>query len=139
MIIAVRIAGQVNIDGDMKESLFRIRLRKKYAASLIKETPANLKLLNRIRNHIAYGPISKEMLETLVKVRGKIKDKKSKADYSKIVKEIEEKDPENWSIKPFFSLHPPRGGIDAKLHFGRKKGVLGDNKEQINKLVERML
>ncbi len=26
-------------------------------------------------------------------------------------------------------MHPPRGGIDAKKHFGVKKGVLGNNKK----------
>ena len=39
-------------------------------------------------------------------------------------------------IKPFFRLHPPRGGINTKYHF--PKGVLGENKE-INKLILRML
>jgi large subunit ribosomal protein L30 len=43
------------------------------------------------------------------------------------------------NIKPFFRLHPPRGGIDSAKHFGIKKGVLGNNKESINKLIERML
>ena len=40
-------------------------------------------------------------------------------------------------LKPFFRLHPPRGGIKSKIHF--PKGVLGNNKEKINDLVERML
>ena len=41
------------------------------------------------------------------------------------------------SIKPFFRLHPPRGGIKSKVHF--PKGVLGNNKEKINELIMRML
>jgi len=36
-------------------------------------------------------------------------------------------------------LHPPRKGIESKKHFGVGKGVLGDNKEKINELLERML
>jgi len=40
-------------------------------------------------------------------------------------------------LKPFFRLHPPRGGLkNSKEPF--PKGVLGYNKE-INELVERML
>jgi glycosyltransferase involved in cell wall biosynthesis len=46
---------------------------------------------------------------------------------------------EELNLKPFFSLHPPRKGINSKKHFGVKKGVLGDNKEQINDLIKRML
>jgi hypothetical protein len=40
-------------------------------------------------------------------------------------------------IKPFFRLHPPRKGINSKIQY--PKGVLGNNKEDINKLIERML
>ena len=40
-------------------------------------------------------------------------------------------------IKPFFRLHPPRGGIRSKVHY--PEGVLGNHKEKINELVERML
>ena len=41
--------------------------------------------------------------------------------------------------KTFFKLHPPRGGIDSKKHFGVDRGVLGDNKDKINDLIKRML
>ena len=44
---------------------------------------------------------------------------------------------EELNMKPFFRLHPPRGGINAKIHF--PKGVLGNNKEKINDLIKRML
>ena len=43
----------------------------------------------------------------------------------------------DFGIKPFFRLHPPRGGIKSKLHF--PKGVLGDHGDKINLLIERML
>ena len=43
------------------------------------------------------------------------------------------------NLKPFFRLHPPRGGINSKKHFGKEKGILGDNGKEINKLLERML
>jgi len=36
-------------------------------------------------------------------------------------------------------IHPPRKGIESKKHFGVGKGVLGNNKKEINKLIERML
>ena len=42
-----------------------------------------------------------------------------------------------FKLKGFFRLHPPRKGINSKLQY--PKGVLGDNKKDINKLIERML
>ena len=46
---------------------------------------------------------------------------------------------EEFNLKPFFRLHPPRGGIETKKHFGVGKGVLGDHKNQISKLLMKML
>ena len=118
MIIAIRISGDVEINSDVKETLFRMRMRRKYSAVLLEETKDNLSLLNSVRNFVAYGKISDEMHKALLEKRSqKTKD----------------------GIKPFFRLHPPRGGIDSKIHFGTKKGVLGDNKEKINDLLRRML
>ena len=47
------------------------------------------------------------------------------------------KKPEDLGLKPFFGLHPARGGIDSKYHY--PKGVLGDHGENINKLIMKML
>jgi len=112
MICIIRIAGQVDVNRDIKETFDRLRLKRKYSCVVIEPTKENLGMLKKLRDYVAYGEIEKTMHEKLVKERGK-KDKK------------------------FFRLHPPRGGIKSKLHF--PKGVLGDNKEEINELVGRML
>ena len=115
-LLIIRIAGMVEINGDVEEALFRMRLRKKYTAVLMEDGEETRKLLDFVRNFTAYGPIDKDTLAELIAKRGdKKKDNK------------------------VFHLHPPRGGIDSKIHYGRKKGVLGDNKEAINLLVRRML
>ena len=139
MLIVIRISGAVNMPPEAKETLFRIRLRRKYSAVLIKPTNENQKILKKIRNYVAYGDINKETLKELIEKRGVSKDDK-KVDSKKIIEDLEKKSAVKLDIKPFFRLHPPRGGIDAKKHFGTtKKGVLGDNKLEINKLVWRML
>jgi large subunit ribosomal protein L30 len=138
MIVVIRIAGQVNLSEEIKEALSRIRLRKKYSATLLPETKENLKLLLRLRNFVSYGQINTETLAKLLATRGRPL-KGSKMDAKKIMSEIENKPLNDLGIKPFFTLHPPRGGIDAKKHAGESgKGVLGENKK-INELVERML
>jgi len=116
MIAVIRIRGQIGIKQDVKETLFRLRLRRKYVCVVIEPTKENLGMIKKIRNFASYGEISEETYEKLVEKRGK-KDKDGK-------------------LKPFFRLHPPRGGAETKLHY--PKGILGENKE-IDKLVERML
>ena len=99
------------------------------------------KLLLKIRNHVAYGKIDNKTLEKLISLRGQpnSENKGKKIDVKKIVEEIEKKGLKKQGLKPFFRLHPPRKGIESKKHFGVGKGVLGDNGEKINKLVEKML
>ena len=93
-----------------------------------------------MRNHVAYGDIDKETLSFLLQKRALPKNSSKKINVEKLLDEIEKKDISSLDIKPFFRLHPPRGGIDSKKHFGTsRKAVLGDNKEKINPLVRRML
>jgi len=127
MIAIIRITGQVNVNKDVKETLDRLRLKRKYVCVVIKPGKENLGMLKRVKDFVAYGEISDETLKKLIEKRGQLKDKKTKT-----TKTLE-------NIKPFFRLHPPRKGIDSKKHFGVNKGVLGNNKEKINDLIERML
>ena len=138
MIIVIRISGQVEMHTYSKETLFRMHLRKKYSAVLLKEIKENQPILQAVRNFVAYGKIDEKTMEELILKRGKPLDNKIKKIDSKKIAEIIEKDGiENAGIKPFFRLHPPRKGINSKLHY--PKGVLGDNGEKINDLVRRML
>lgn len=138
MIIAIRISGLVEIPNEVKESLFRLRLRKKYSAALFKETRENELLLKKLRNFIAYGKVNSETISLLIEKRAQPLNSK-KLDVKKVMEGLDKKNLEELGIKPFFRLHPPRGGIDSKLHFPIRKGVLGDNRDKINDLVRRML
>lgn len=138
MIIAIRISGQVEMRGDFTETLFRMRLRKKYSAVLLKETKDSQNLLQVVRNFIAFGKIDTKTMEELISKRGKSLDsKKARIDAKRTAEIIEKEGIEKAGIKPFFRLHPPRKGINSKLHY--PKGVLGDNGDKINDLVRRML
>ena len=116
MMCIIRIKGQVGINKDVKETLFRLRLRRKYSCITLETTKENMGMLKKVRSFVSYGEISKETYEKLVKERGK-------------------KDTQG-NLKPFFRLHPPRGGANTKFHY--PKGILGENKE-INELILRML
>ena len=138
MILVIRISGLVEVPNRIDETLFRMRLRRKYSAVLLQHTKENMKLLQTVRNFVAYGEISKETLKELIEKRGVSKDKK-KIDADKIIQELDRNTLDKSNLKPFFRLHPPRKGIDSKLHYGVKKGVLGDNNSTINELLGRML
>ena len=139
MILVIRISGMVDVPPRAKEGLNRLKLRRKYSAVLLKPAPENLKLLIKLRNYVAYGDIDKETLHLLIEKRGTPIESSKKISPEKVIEQLE-KSSRNLDIKPFFRLHPPRGGIDSKKHFGvTKNAVLGDNKKNINLLVRRML
>lgn len=116
-IAIIRIKGQVKVRHDFKETMNRLGLKTKYSC-LIMENPKKeeMGMIEKIRNFVAFGEINEETLKKLVEARGKFSKSKN-----------------------HFRLHPPRGGIESKNHFGVGKGVLGDNKEKINDLIIRML
>jgi large subunit ribosomal protein L30 len=134
----IRIRGQVGLKKEVKETLDRLRIRRKYACVVVKDNPVLLGMLKKVENFVAYGDISKEMILELLKARAQPIDKSKKINAEKAAGEFEKgKKLQELNIKPFFRLHPPRKGINAKLHF--PKGVLGNNKEKINDLIKRML
>lgn len=119
MIAVIRITGDVHLDKDIRETLYRLKLRRKFCCVILEQTKENLGMLNKVKDFVAFGEINEKTQKELVEKRGK------KA---------------NGKLKLFFRLHPPRGGIDSKMHFGEtQKGVLGDNREKINELIRRML
>lgn len=118
MICVIRIKGQVGLRKPIVETLNRLRLRRKYSCVVFSNpTKEQLGMIKKVKDFVAFGEISEATYKKLVEKRGK----KNK----------------NGKLKPFFRLHPPKKGINSKLHF--PKGVLGDNREKINELIERML
>jgi len=153
LIAVVRITGEVKVKPEIANTLYRLRLRRKYSCVLINSINKGIMgMLWKVRHSVAYGEIDKETLVKLLNSRGKVVVKASSLDKSnenskKAAKAISYekaaeglisgKSLEEEGFKPFFRLHPPRRGIDSKLQY--PKGVLGNNKNDINKLIVRML
>jgi large subunit ribosomal protein L30 len=140
ILVIIRIKGNVKVRTDLSNTLDRLHLERKYSCTILDENNNTLKgMLKKIRYLIAYGPIDKITLIKLIEARAQYFDKKIKKLKSEEIAEeiLNGKKLKDLGIKPFFRLHPPRKGIKSKLQY--PKGVLGNNKEDINKLIERML
>lgn len=137
LLVVIRIAGMVKVKGDIADTLDRLRLRRKYACVLVDSGDgAIMGMLEKVKFYVAYGSIDKETLVELVKARGQ--GVGGEVDAEKVVGGLMNgKGLKELGLKPFFRLHPPRKGIKSKLQY--PKGVLGDNKDDINKLLRRML
>jgi large subunit ribosomal protein L30 len=133
MIAVIRISGLVEVPREAQETMFRMRLRRKYSCVVLQETSENLGMIDKVKNFVAYGKIKQEDFKELIEKRGQPVNRKKKIE----VFELGKGKFEDYNLKPFFRLHPPRGGIDSKTHYPR--GVLGSHGEKINELLRRML
>jgi len=142
MISIIRIRGQVGLRKPIVETLSRLRIRRKYSCVVLtKPTKVQLGMIKKVKDFVAFGEINDKTLKELIEKRGLLLNKrKTKPKAEDVIKGLkEDKKLQDFNLKPFFRLHPPRKGIESKKHFGVRKGVLGNNKEKINDLIRRML
>jgi len=135
MIAIIRITGQVNLKREIVETLHRLRIRRKYACVVLeKPTKEQLGMIKKVKDFVAFGEIDADTYKELKEKRGKMQATKLPTSSA----EASSNERSKRKLKPFFRLHPPRGGIESKKHFGVGKGVLGNNKK-MNELIRRML
>ena len=143
MIAAIRIRGRVEKTAEVKNTLQRLRLRKKHVCVLLPEKKEIIGMLNKVKDFITYGEIDKETLKLLLEKRAKAEgDKSVKIEHGFAERLLKgEAKLEDAKIKPFFRLNPPRKGFERagiKKPF-TERGVLGYRGEKINELIRRML
>lgn len=139
-IAAIRIRGGVRINSGIKDTFGMLRLYRKNYCVIFPKQPSYLGMLNKVKDYITWGEITEETFNSLVEKRGeeykgRLTDSKGKISYNKFIVV------NNKKLKPFFRLHPPRGGFERKgikMPFGRG-GVLGYRKEKINDLINKMI
>lgn len=120
-IALVLVRGLIGISSEIKETLFRLGLKRKFSCTVVEDTPVNLGMIQKVKDYVTFGSVTEETHKMLIEKRG-------------------EKDLEG-NVKKMFRLHPPRGGFERK---GIKKsfvvgGVLGNRKEKMNDLIQKMI
>lgn len=151
--LVVRMRGTVNVPFWALTTLKNLYLNKKFSATIVPETADYLGMLRKINQWVAWSKADSEIVKTLIEKRGKKKTPKLDSQ-----KESERKDEyqgidelvnvivndkikfsDQNSIKPWFSLNPPKGGFKKK---SKKQfsdgGILGNNKELLE-IVKRMV
>ena len=149
----VRVRGVSDIKHQINETMDMLHLTRNCHATLVDNRPAYLGMLQKARNYVAYGEVSKETLIHLLSKRGRlVGDKKLTDEYAEKVgkKSLDElaeallkgelefqKLP---GVKPIFRLHPPSKGFKGKVKQSYAAGgVTGYQGEAINKLLEQMI
>jgi large subunit ribosomal protein L30 len=146
MIAAIRIRGRVGVPKEIEDTLYLLKLRKKFVCSLYPEDKIILGMLNKVKAYVAYGKINDDTLKALIEKRGRKEGNKrlSQEEVEKIFNEIKKgkklKELEKeYGLKPFFRLSPPKHGFKKSIKLLWPQGILGNIQEEINNLILRML
>ena len=150
-LAVILVRGTVNTHPDVRKTLDLLRLRKKHACVVVDDNQVNKGMLQKVKDYVTYGTIDEAAFAELVAKRGELvgqeKVADSKVDSKKVAKEYFEgklklrEFTEKYNLKPFFRLHPPKGGFERggiKMPFA-KGGVLGNRADRVNELIVKML
>ncbi len=150
MYAVIRIGGQVNIPGGVRETIEMMNLHKNNHCTLLEETSSNEGMLNKAKDQVTWGEIDKETLAEMILKRGRLAgDEKLTENY--IENEVEvsleefaeglidgEYSLSDAGIKSVFRLNSPSKGFkNTKRHF--PNGSLGYREDKINNLLKRMI
>ncbi|MFH1591535.1 MAG: uL30 family ribosomal protein [archaeon] len=139
MLAAVRIRGKIGMKEEVRRTLDMLRLHRQNFCSVYDDSVSVKGMLRKVKDFITFGTIDEATFKELVDKRGELyagreQDSKGIYTYRKFIEMGGKK------YKRFFRLSPPRGGFERK---GIKKpfttgGVLGDRKDKIANLIEKM-
>jgi len=113
MIFVIRIAGQVKNKVKDNETMKRLKLNRKFTATLVDEKDVvKMGMINAVAHKVSYGKVNEEFVKKLNKSR--------KAQ------------------EGIYFMHPPRGGFKKSSKVAAPKGILG-KQEDFAKFAERFL
>jgi large subunit ribosomal protein L30 len=154
MFAIIRLRGGVNVRPDIRYTLELLRLHRVNHCVIAEENEYSRGMIRKVKDYVAWGEISEEMLETMLRNRGRvtggerlseviIRDKTSVSSFNELAQalrsgQITMKELAAQGIKPVFRLHPPRKGHRGVKRSYTQGGVLGYLGYKINDLLLKM-
>jgi large subunit ribosomal protein L30 len=151
-LLVVRIRGGVNAPRRVEDTLRMLRVHRNNTATIIDDRPDYLGMLQRVKDWVTWGEARPETIKMLLEKRGRtiggrpLDDRilgelgfSSVGELAEAIAEGRIQLRKLKVVKPFFRLHPPKGGFKKSIKRSyTDRGELGYRGEAINELVERM-
>ena len=149
----IRIRGAHGMNRKIMNTLNLLNLPKVNHATIVRTTPSIRGMIQKVKDYIAYGPISEESIYNLLNKRALLMGQKpltddhvrfatvyeSVKDLSKAIHDGKIKIQEIKDLKPVFRLHPPRGGYPGSIKKSYQAGgALGNLGDKINIYLKKM-
>lgn len=154
--LLIRIRGRVNVNGKVRDTMRMLRVGFPNHAVVVPSTPANLGMIRKVTDYIAWGEVDAATVAELLRTRGRVTNdepltdefvkKASENKYAGIdafaaaVTKGEAKLTDlGEEFKPLFRLAPPRGGHGTIKRHVAAGGPLGFHGKAIVDLARRMM
>ncbi|WP_251331150.1 50S ribosomal protein L30 [Haloplanus pelagicus] len=149
----VQIRGEVNISGDIQDTLEMLNLHGVNQCTLVPETDTYRGMITKVNDYVAHGEPSADVVATLIRRRAEpeqgsadvtdewIAEHTDYDDVDALAAALvdEETTLREQGLAPSIRLHPPRGGHDGLKHPTVESGQIGKHTtEEIDRLLEAM-
>ncbi|WP_435349740.1 50S ribosomal protein L30 [Haloarchaeobius sp. HRN-SO-5] len=153
MQAVVQLRGEVDMSGDIGDTLKMLNIHRVNHATLVPETDSYRGMLTKVNDYVAMGEPSQDVLATVLRKRGEVEETgdalddewvADNTDYDGIESLAEallseETTLQEQGISPVLRLHPPRKGHDGIKHPTKEGGELGKHTtEEIDGLLKQM-
>jgi len=149
----VQLRGEVNMNGDIRDTLGMLNVHNVNHATFVPETETYRGMVTKVNDYVAYGEPSVETVALLIERRGEplegeadigdewVSENTAYDDVDSLAEALvdEETTLREAGLAPTLRLHPPRGGHDGVKHPTKEGGELGKHStEAIDDLLEAM-
>lgn len=154
MYAIIRLRGDVNVRPEIKYTLRLLRLHSVNHCVVVEENAYNKGMIIKVKDYVAWGDISEDTFENVLKDRGRLEGGKRLTEeylrentslgsikelaHTLYEGELKMKDLMKYKIKPIFRLHPPRKGHRGIKRSVKEGGELGYHGDKINELLYKM-
>ena len=154
MFAIIRLRGSVGVSPDIEYTLKLLRLHKVNHCVVVEENDYTKSMLQKVKDYVAWGEISEDMLVSLFETRGRLVGGLRLTDQyvremsafgsikelagAMLKGDLKPKQLMDYQIKPVFRLHPPRKGHKGIKRPMVKGGALSYHGSHINELLLKM-
>jgi large subunit ribosomal protein L30 len=149
----VQVRGEVNMDGDIQDTLEMLNVHAVNHCTLVPETDTYRGMITKVNDYVAHGEPSVDVVATLLRRRGEPAEGDGNVDDAWVAEHTDYEDVDalaaalaaeettlqDAGLAPSLRLHPPRGGHDGIKKPTLQGGQLGKHSTaEIDRLLEAM-
>lgn len=154
-LLAIRLKGSFATPWPLERTLDALRLRSRFNAVLLENTPATIGMLRKVKDYVTWAEAQTSDIATVLRERGElsggaemtdesIRDKFGEASIQELALALTQgritlQELRRKGLNPVFRLHPPSSGFEGsgKRPYG-SGGELGKRQSPLSSLLARM-